>query len=259
MIPVETGYKLKLSIKSTGTSVFLRVSWLQKLEDGKRVWSQRNIQTSSTQGETSQFNFNLISGSLELFSVIQTVVTAPETQHHIVAGIATDAEGTNEWALPITSVNCSFNKVGIWPNSRTENLVEDTGTYTIQGIADPIAGAEWSHTVGDNVAERIHTIEATLTASATAATRTPVLQVREGSNDIMRIPPSIDATANDVIRYTWSPDIHTRLTSGTDSNQPAPSFLLTEAMVLETDTANIQEGDQWSDIDIYLQRWPWGD
>lgn len=105
---------------------------------------------------------------------------------------------------------------------------------------------------------RIKSIHALFTASATAATRTHLLTIDDGANTIAVAGAPVGQTASRAVEFTFAPgltmDAAATDVAGTSQRQyPIPDVSLPPGSRIITTTANIQAGDQWSAITVVTE------
>ena len=149
----------------------------------------------------------------------------------------------------------NFNVVG-WPGARQIDPTESTGfSHSIQQ-ANPAAGADWTFTAGTLQRLNVRSFSAQFVASATVATRNIEVIVDDGANVVWRTSAPAGVTAGQTVQL-----------SATGSNQPTgivttdftvlipPGLILAPGWRVRTATANIQVGDQWSNIWFGVEEW----
>lgn len=119
-------------------------------------------------------------------------------------------------------------------------------------VANPAAGADWVWTVPSSTAWQIQSIRAQLVTSAAVANRTPVLRVTDTAGNIVLDAPATAAqAASATVVYEWVAGVPDQALTGGDLQLELPTGLTLEAnWTVQTVTAGIQAGDQWSLIVI---------
>lgn len=120
-------------------------------------------------------------------------------------------------------------------------------TRRIYTFPSPAAGVEVSIVVPGGVEWELVSFLATFTASAVVATRRPRLIVTDGSTAGVRIPANTNATASQVITYSWSQDV-ANVAVGTDGSTAIPHLLVETGWVIGTQTLALDTGDQFSGL-----------
>lgn len=123
-------------------------------------------------------------------------------------------------------------------------------------VANPAAGADWSITVPAGSIWRVLVIRAVLTASATVATRVPILQVKDAAgNTIFDVPPAATLAAGGGANMNWSAGANSIVSNNSRFMQGLPmGMILPEGAVISSSTVAIQTGDQWSAINLLVEQ-----
>jgi len=117
-------------------------------------------------------------------------------------------------------------------------------------VAQPGAGADWTYTL--TYAAEIQGAGAQLVTNSTAASRTPVLKITDGSGDIeAELGNGAAQTASLTSQWTWAPT-SASLTSAPYLVPFPAGLVLPSGFKIATVTANIQTTDQWSAIWLAL-------
>ena len=136
----------------------------------------------------------------------------------------------------------------------------DTGVFGMRTItpADPAVGTNFSVTVEDTVRLQLTSVIYTLTTNATVANRTGRLVANNGTDDFEIVDDGNDQGANFVREHTYS-------IGATDQNASASTltfqtalpndFILQPADILSSAIANLNAGDQISNIVIRAKEW----
>ncbi|MBD3320254.1 MAG: hypothetical protein GF350_04075 [Chitinivibrionales bacterium] len=125
-------------------------------------------------------------------------------------------------------------------------------------IADPAPGAELSSGPPAGHRLKIISIQFSMTASAAVANRTIDLLISQAGVDFLRFDFTIVHTAALTYTYHLVPGMQqAAFTIGFDRFVPAPSDVyLFFGQTIQTDTVNLQAGDQFNNISIYAFAWP---
>lgn len=135
-----------------------------------------------------------------------------------------------------------------WPNQAPMSELQRRGKVTVATGADPAAGSEWTVTVPAGQFWRVKSVQATLVASATAATRRPMMIITFNGGGDINIPINTGTTANQTMIHTWAEGIFSINDTGNlliTGVYPA-DLLLPPFSTIRSLTANLQVGDNWS-------------
>lgn len=143
-----------------------------------------------------------------------------------------------------------------WPGGRIVGAVEGTGGFISGTQANPAAGADISVPVTPNVTLRMHWISATLTTSATVATRIPTFFIGGSGQGVPNVAPITGQAASTAVVYKLIQTVQPYTDAGTNVTLPLPPNLVlpTASSVFVTSTAGIQAGDQWSNIHFIYEQ-----
>lgn len=123
-------------------------------------------------------------------------------------------------------------------------------------VANPSAGADFTITLAGQLTQNVvwipMSLSATLTASATAANRVPRITLTTGGNTVMIGPSSAVVTASQVGNIAWM-----RGGAFANANSNALGSVLAQCAIppgatIQSVTSNVQSGDQWSAIALYV-------
>jgi len=144
-----------------------------------------------------------------------------------------------------------------WPYGTNQKQLADPGTARVLTVANPAAGADWTANVPTLAAWRIWSVRATLTTSATAGNRIPVLRVATGGTIVFEGIPNQVVAASSTAEYAGTP-------SPTSAGANVPHVQVAvpgvcrvnngaNSVVVSTLTGNIQAADQWSNIALLIE------
>lgn len=121
-------------------------------------------------------------------------------------------------------------------------------------VASPAVGVDWSVVVPGGVVWQIQAITSTIQTSAVVATRNVALTLTDGSNLYYRYGSSVSTAASATRRYMWirSLGFDGGASGGLGTHSPCPSFPLPGGHILSGVTQNMDAGDQWSLIVLYV-------
>jgi hypothetical protein len=120
--------------------------------------------------------------------------------------------------------------------------------------ATPAAGADWSTQVPPGRAWRILSICAQFVTSSTAATRSPELRYSQGANTFCSLGAAAGTVASQTAIYTWAAlgTSTSALVTRVTVTEGVPNIWLLQGTTIGTTTVNLQAGDQWSAIWLYV-------
>ncbi|HEY3042613.1 MAG TPA: hypothetical protein VGJ39_01215 [Vicinamibacterales bacterium] len=144
-----------------------------------------------------------------------------------------------------------------WPGSPIESSIAGGGVVRIITGTDPAAGAEISETVPTGARWQLLTLRATLTASATVATRHAALGFRDGATQFYLSPQANGQLASQVFAYDWAAGVPGDSAFGGLYNLGAIGFplQLLAGQVIETSTSALQVGDNWNAPVYTVREW----
>lgn len=135
---------------------------------------------------------------------------------------------------------------------------EGVGVLKISELANPAAGASPEFTVPAGKLWRIITIHGELTTSAVAGMREVSLFIHPNNTalPIVRGLPALEQAASLAFQYTWaewSADAQRSDSSvGLAIERLPANLVLTDAFRIRLLTNNIQAGDQWAKLRVYV-------
>lgn len=145
-----------------------------------------------------------------------------------------------------------------WPFGRIVSPTEGPGQLVVQTIANPGAGNEWNFTSPNLSRVRLQSLMATLTTSATVASRLPRLQVSPGGGvPTFWCTPNQGVPASTTARVAAAGATMSASPAGMPDVQitlPAPT-MLQAASVVNTATLNLQVGDAYTTIAAHYEQW----
>ena len=144
-----------------------------------------------------------------------------------------------------------------WPMGRVLYPTDGPGGGFPVNIANPAAGADWTFLVQAHQRVRLSSLTATFVASASVATRIPHIQILSSSGTVVwRAAPQATIVASQTVLLSAA---STQVQSVIDTgclNWPLPTpCVLMPGESLQTITAAIQAGDQWSVIWLTTEQW----
>lgn len=170
--------------------------------------------------------------------------------------------GTNQEApteIPFAGIVITIPGESVLENLAGDTAKRATGTSFIT-VAAPAAGAEIFAQVPAGEAWRVLSFFARLTTSATVATRYADLRLLRGAlstdPNFFRDGIVSGQAASLFWDYTWALgcSVVVNNTGNGRSLRPFPDLVLTQGMSISTFTLNIQAGDQWSLIQLLVEK-----
>lgn len=143
-----------------------------------------------------------------------------------------------------------------WPGGRMLHPSESTGFSKSFNVVNPAAGADFVMVVPAGLRFQAKSFSATFVASASVATRNISVIVDDGANIVWQTDVTAGVTAGQTVAV-----------SGTTTNAAVgivattlfvvipPGLYLPAGWRIRTNTANIQGGDQWSNIWFAIEQW----
>lgn len=147
-----------------------------------------------------------------------------------------------------------------FPGSPVQHAFEGPGYKHPEVMAAPAAGADIIITVPDHARWRVYSVFSSFVASAAAANRFPALAVRQGvATPIWSIQAPLVVTAGTGFNFYWTPGIPFGPAATAIANQfqvPLPDPVWMPSLyTMRTETANIQAGDQWGLMRVFVEEW----
>lgn len=125
-------------------------------------------------------------------------------------------------------------------------------------IAQPAAGATWSHTVDGRYYQRLITARWNYLASAVAANRYVVLTLTDASgNIIIRVPTvAVIVAGNNLAINLWANNTSQAADNQGEQFNTIPDLLIPPGWTWTATTINEDVGDQVSNVVLLVQRFP---
>jgi hypothetical protein len=145
-----------------------------------------------------------------------------------------------------------------FPNGRILSPVEGPGFVTNRSIGLQPAGTEWVFFVPANTRWRFMGARAFFTTSATVVDRAPTLEIQLGNQGVFRSPAAASTPANTLAVYSWGPGVAFGTDINPDRSAPTPENLIIGGpgtSSVNSNTGNLDAGDQWSSIAIAVEEW----
>jgi len=124
-------------------------------------------------------------------------------------------------------------------------------------IADPVAGADFVTVQPDRVRWRIISLYARLANDANAGNRIVRLSIADGALVLMNIETSTDSIANETVNVNfYSGAVAMVSASSRSMNGALPEkLLLNGGVTITSNTLDLQAGDQFTNIRLYVEEW----
>lgn len=132
--------------------------------------------------------------------------------------------------------------------------------YKIVNVPDPVAGEEWTLTVPGDQIWRIESLVARLVTSAVVANRRAVLRADDQQDVWYAALATADQAASQTMRYGAFAGASPNGLAGVMGTiaLPTSGLVLLPGYRLFTVTANLDAGDQWSQVRALVQSFPQG-
>lgn len=118
----------------------------------------------------------------------------------------------------------------------------------------PVAAADWLWKSETGHLLSLGSAHATLTTSATVATRIPRLQVVDSATHVLvsfQVPAII--TASKAVEITWARGVGRSDATGTNVLISSPDLIFPPNCTVRTTTVALSAGDQWSSITLLVE------
>jgi hypothetical protein len=144
-----------------------------------------------------------------------------------------------------------------FPNTQMYSTLDGGGALRTIAGATPAAGAEISETVPTGARWQLVSFMATLSASATVATREPLLTFDDGATVYAFFPSAATQAASSTVRRIYGAGFGAVSTVSVNAYQvPLPSpAVLGSGHRIRTNTLSIQGTDQYSAIQYMVREW----
>jgi hypothetical protein len=222
--------------------------------DGEIATTRKVFNTATTSGS---FTFTLGEGFLLSASAYATTGAMQEPGGlFLTLLVVRDIGDPNTYPWILFADYCTNNHFPTWPFGRV--IFPQDGPGRIRSITGtvPAAGADISETVPTGVRWILLALRATLTTSATVATRIPNLTLDDGAN-IFSYNGLLAQTqgASTTTPWTWAGNVPSGSSGISALLALTTPNLLQQAFRIRTQTAAIQAGDQWTAPQYLVQEW----
>lgn len=248
-VTVDDIFVLKVFNPTAAATVNVSIRYLTPQGDVLPQFQQfSNVAASST---VHTFNFRGSEGYVLSATISTPGAAAGAVYVQLEVGRGVGSQDITEGHLLIGGYPGSFAAIG-YP--QTQPLPPSAGAGTTRSItvSNPAAGANFSLTVPAGVAWVLNSVRATLVTSAVVASRSPDLQVKDGSgNIVMDAVSGVGEPASTTSVWVYGPGLATSTALKASNSVGIPSGLhLLAGWVIQMNTVNIDVGDQWSTIVI---------
>lgn len=237
----------------TTAAVFLEVRFL--LANGVIVTEEEQLTGPNTRTPTSKA-FRLTEGYILSASLsVQPPGVARGTLFAMLS-IQRSQAPAPVYVYTLASGYISLLSSIAWPGLRADTSTAGGGFLESVTVANPAAGSDWTYTVAAGTRERIVSVTATLTTSATVANRIPVITITQGGNIVYQASPTAAQTATTALTYLFTSGLQPWTGAGGQIVVPLPpNLFLTGGNTISVTTTALQAGDQWSNIRISHELW----
>jgi len=150
--------------------------------------------------------------------------------------------------LLISGYPGSNQRIG-YPQTPCYSPLDGRGAMKSNITGSPAAGADWSQAVPSGVNWILRSIGAQLVTSASVATRSVVLNIKDGGgNIILQSAASITQAASLTFEYSFFNGAFSAAGPAAAQGGLPAEFRLLAGWTISVTTTNIQAGDQWSAI-----------
>jgi hypothetical protein len=232
----------------------VNLSWRLQTPDGQVIPGFRTV-TATTAGTTPLV---VVLEQVEGY-VLSVTVETPGTprgqvfvQVEVIRGVGT-GDSTSGHVLA-AGYPGSGTKIG-FPQSPIASPSNGPGWTSVITVSVPSAGADWTQTVPPGEQWIVRAVRAVLTTSATVGNRIPILTLTDAAAHILtQSYNSIADVASNNANFMWA-NGYQQQNLGNLFTQPWPYELRMQAgWILSTSTLGIVAGDQWSAIQLTVER-----
>jgi len=246
-VTVDDIFVLKVFNPTAAATVNISIRYLTPQGDVIPQFQQfPNVAASST---IHTFNFRGSEGFVLSATISTPGAGAGACYVQLEVGRGLGAQDITEGALLIGGYPGSFAALG-YPGTQPQPPSVGTGTVRSITVTTPAAGAQFSLTVPAGVTWILNSVRAQLVTSAVVANRTPDLQVKDASgNIVMDAVAGTSQTASATDAWVWGPGLFTSTTLRQSDSVGIPTGMrLNAGWVLQMNVFNMDVGDQWSQI-----------
>lgn len=267
LLYLDVNDRFEIELQVFDVNIITEFSYRILKPDGEILVGQERLPTAATQ-TTPAFIFKTFSFSTEGFllsAVLHNFQGGTSGQRGLTRCKLSVVRGAGGAVPQFTQI---LMQGGIdasadlsWPNGQNEIQCNGQGCFRDITGTTPAAGADISEAIISASRWNVMSFSATLTTSATVATRTVSFILDDGSAILYAAEANTSQAASLVKRYTFAP-VGAPLPSVNTPNVvvPAPiGYRTTSGLNLfsrwRTITTNIQVGDQWSAPQYLVEHW----
>lgn len=252
-VTVEDRLRVLIFNSVAGAEVDLQLR--MQMPDGQVIPYVRQLLPSSNRASNS-FEQDLAEGFLLDCSVSTPTAGLRAGACYVVVQII---RGTGANAIVVRSLLANYVTTGMsvgWPEGPSASSVQGQGVVLAVPVSNPAAGADWTVTVPTGARWQVQGVTATLATSATVATRVPQFEIRDAGGVLLYTQGGASVAAGVAAsQFSWTGGVPQQA-NNQRAIEPLPDFCwLAQGMAIDTTTASIQVGDQWSSIRILVVEW----
>lgn len=164
--------------------------------------------------------------------------------------------GTNVNAGVLINGYVTNGEQASWPDSTPQRPGAENGSRRIIPVNPTAAGADWNFTVENGAMWEVISIVGQFAASAAAANRQIQLSLTDGLRLLWNVPSNVNVTAAQVAQWSAYQALPPAGVPALDVfSLVPPRNMLRAGDIIQSSTANIQAGDQWSAVVITAREW----
>lgn len=225
------------------------------LASGEHLPFEFQVEPTADRGFTIRRE-RLAEGYLMHVGAFPTGTTPRRGQIWIEVGILRGRAVAGSVVRPLFSDYLIGNQALGWPPGRVVSSVEGPGFPEIRDGADPAAGAEISFAMPGNTRVVVRAFQFRLVTDGTAASRTPVLEIRTGANVLWRSRRHAAQTATQTRDYFYGVGIEYQNAVDTETfHNSLPALHPIPDLTFVTVTDAIVAGDNYGAPRAVLERW----
>lgn len=206
---------------------------------------------------TQNFTFPITEGFLMGLGVGANSGSIRKGQCFVQVYLARGGIGQGGDLVPLMQAYVTNVSTGAWPQATMTNSVDGEGAIRSVQVANPAAGVDWTVPVPTGARWYPLSVQARLVTSAAVGNRVPVLSINDGVNFLWQNAQVPAQPASTNILYTWSqsaPNAAAAIIGAVGLNL-VEAARMQQAWNIFTSTNGILAGDQWSQINLWLEEW----